>query len=136
VAERWEGTTREDLRVALLAPEKTLRLPDPGLTVEVEAQGEKLTIILRARALARFVTLALPGADLVFSDNFFDLPARRTMTVHAPLPPGWTPGSVRRALRVRTLADLPRSRAWKERWFRLWGWLAPRALLSRLLHLG
>jgi beta-mannosidase len=136
VAERWEEGTRQDLRVALFAPEKDLRLPDPGLMVEVEAQGETMRITLRARALARFVTLMLPGADIVFSDNFFDLPPGRTVTVHAPLPPGWTPGAVRRALRVRTLADLPRSRGWRARWLRLRGRLVPRALLSRLLHLG
>lgn len=133
VAEQWEGSARRALRVALFAPEKDLRLPDPGLAATVEAQGAELTITLRAHALARFVTLELAGADVVFSDNFFDLPAGRAVVVHAPLPRGWTLAACRRALRVRTLADL-QGRSRPGRWRRWALRLHPRLLLDRFLH--
>ena len=59
--------------------------------------------MVTAQGLARFVELALEGADLVFSDNYFDLPAGRTRVVTAPLPPGWTAEQAQAALRLRSL---------------------------------
>ena len=55
--------------------------------------------------LARFVWLALDGADVVFNDNYFDVPAGRTMTVRVPALDGWTAERVRASLRVRSLVD-------------------------------
>jgi len=135
VAEMGEDDRLQALRVALFAPEKDLTFPDPGLAVEVIERGGELEILLQARALARFVTLELPGADVIFSDNFFDLPARRTISIRAPIPPGWTPGICRRALRVRTLADLSPGPLWRDRWLRLRRRLSPRTLVERLLSL-
>jgi len=133
VAEQWEGSVRRAWQVALFAPEKALRLPEPGLTVEAAVEDGALTCTLRARALARFVTLELSGADVIFSDNFFDLPAGRTAVVRAPLPAGWTPEACRRALRVRTLADL-QGRPTGARGLRFRIGLHPRFLLDRFLH--
>lgn len=135
VAELWEGTERQALRVALFAPEKDLVFPDPGLVIDVIDRGGELEILMQARALARFVTLELPGADVIFSDNFFDLPAGRPVSIRAPIPPGWTPGICRRALRVRTLADLSQSPPWRDRWLRLQRRLSLRALLERIFYL-
>jgi len=68
--------------------------------------------------LARFVWLALDsppcfgegqgeesGTDVVFDDNYFDLPAGRTVTVRLPTLDGWTADRVRASLRVRSLVD-------------------------------
>jgi beta-mannosidase len=43
--------------------------------------------------------------DVVFSDNYFDLPAGQTVTVTCPLPEGWTLEQARKALQVRSLYD-------------------------------
>ena len=48
---------------------------------------------------------AVEGADVVFSDNYFDLPAKRTTTVALPAIEGWSLDRVRKALRIRSLVD-------------------------------
>lgn len=52
-------------------PCKHLELHDPGLCVQVR-DG---TIVLTAKRAARFVWLRLPGRNLVFDDNYFDISA-------------------------------------------------------------
>lgn len=105
VAELWQGDMRCALVVAPFVPDKHLRLEDPGLDVRTVAQGDSLALTLQARSLARFVELSLHDADVVFSDNFFDLPAGRPITVACPLPPGWTAAQASNALAVRSLRD-------------------------------
>ena len=39
------------------------------------------------------VELSIDGADTVFSDNYFDLPAGVAVTVTCPLPADWTAAS-------------------------------------------
>jgi beta-mannosidase len=91
--------------IATFAPTKHLALEDPRLSVEVAAAEGELTVQLRAESLARFVELTFDGADVVFSDNYFDLPAGRTRRVTCPLPHGWTPEQARTTLRVRSVFD-------------------------------
>jgi beta-mannosidase len=78
--------------------------PSTG-TCELQRQGDQLVVDLAARSLARFVELRLDGADVVFSDNYFDVPAGRTLRVSAPLPEGWSLDRARAALKVRSLYD-------------------------------
>jgi beta-mannosidase len=47
----------------------------------------------------------LDGADVVFDDNHFDLPAGRTRVVRFSAPEGWDVEHTQAALRVRSLAD-------------------------------
>lgn len=106
VAELWEEGARRALQVATFAPTKHLALTDPRIVVAAEARDGDLVIGLTAHSLARHVELALDGADAVFSDNYFDLPAGgRPVTVTCPLPVGWTPEQARAALRVRSVYD-------------------------------
>ena len=49
--------------------------------------------------------LSLEGADTVFSDNYFDLPAGRQARLRAPLPVGWSVEQAGAALEVRSLYD-------------------------------
>ena len=53
----------------------------------------------------RLVELTLDNADVIFSDNYFDLPARRTVAISCPLPLGWTLADAQAALRVRSVYD-------------------------------
>jgi len=86
-------------------PSKHLSLVDPTLAVDVRAEGDQLALDVTAQPLARFAELALEGVDVVFSDNHFDVPAARTVTVTCPLPGEWTVQQVRAAVRVRSLYD-------------------------------
>jgi len=101
---RW-GDRRTALSVATFVPNKHLSLTDPALAVDVRQDGDQLVFELTAQSLARFVELALDSVDVVFSDNYFDVPARRTVTVTCPLLGGWTVEQARAALRVRSLYD-------------------------------
>lgn len=105
ICELWQESQRVALALATFVPDKHLTLTDPELSVDVRQEGGQLQITLRSQSLARFVELALAGADLVFSDNFFDLPARRPLTVTCPLSAGWSLERARQALRVRSLYD-------------------------------
>lgn len=100
---------RDDERLSMgvmpFVPNKHLSLTDPGLSADVHQKGDQLVLEVTAKSLARFVELSLDGADVVFSDNFFDVPAGRTVIVTCPLPEGWTVEKAREALRLRSLYD-------------------------------
>jgi len=105
VAELWHGDERMALALGTFVPNKHLALVEPGLAWEMEQQDGRLVVDLAARSLARFVELRLDGADAVFSDNYFDLPAGRTLRVSVPLPEGWGVDRAGAALKVRSLHD-------------------------------
>jgi beta-mannosidase len=91
--------------LATFAPTKHLTLEDPHLTTELSTEGPLLAIRVHADSLARFVELAFEGMDVLFSDNYFDLPAGRTVQVTCPLPEGWTLAQARAALRICSVFD-------------------------------
>lgn len=105
VAELWDDSARLQSAIALFAPSKHVSLVDPNLNVELEVEGDELRVHLHAASLARFVEVTLEGADVVFSDNYFDLPARRHVVVSCGLPEGWGIQDAREAIRVRSLVD-------------------------------
>jgi beta-mannosidase len=98
-----------DKHLALRRPEIDARVEPEGAPVEagavVEAEPARAIVRLRSDTLARWVELSLDGADVVFSDNYFDLAARRQTDVSFALPPGWSIDRARHALRVRTVVD-------------------------------
>jgi len=105
VAELWQGERFVSRCVGLFAPNKHLALAQPSIRRSLALQDGLLTIELQADTLARFVELSLDGADLVFSDNYFDLPAGQALTIQAEAPAGWTLEQAQQALRVYSLAD-------------------------------
>jgi beta-mannosidase len=105
VAELWQADALIARQVAYFVPVKHLELTEPGITAQVEAHGGRLSIELRAHSLAPLVELALDGADAVFSDNYFNLPAGRSVTVTCPLPAGWSAGDAAQALRICSVYD-------------------------------
>jgi beta-mannosidase len=100
----WEHE-RVALCVTPFVPDKHLAFTDPALAVAVRQDGDQLLFEVTAGSLARFVELALEGVDIVFSDNYFDVPAGRTVSVACPVPEGWELDQARQALRVRSLYD-------------------------------
>jgi beta-mannosidase len=105
VADLWEGDEQVATQVATLVPNKHLSLVDPELSVTLVLQDDQLVCELAATSLARFVELSLQGADVVWSDNYFDVLPGRTPAVTCPLPEGWTLEQAQEALRVRSLWD-------------------------------
>jgi beta-mannosidase len=60
--------------------DKKLALPEPGLSMQVKAAGNKSVIVLKTKLHARGIFLSHPGPG-VFSDNAFDLVAGQTKEV-------------------------------------------------------
>ena len=91
-------------QTAPFVPNKRLRLSDPGLRAKAtDAGGGIFRVEVSALSLARFAELKLPGRDVVFSDNYFDLPAGRSVCVECPAPAGMTAAQMGKALEIRSL---------------------------------
>jgi beta-mannosidase len=105
VCELRQGEALVATAVSTFVPNKHLELSDPHLRTSVRAVGDSLAIDVSATSLARHVELTLEGTDVVFSDNYFDVPAGRTRTVIVPLPEGWSAKAAEGALKVRSLRD-------------------------------
>ncbi|GAB4489372.1 MAG: glycoside hydrolase family 2 TIM barrel-domain containing protein [Anaerolineales bacterium] len=102
VAELWRDGQLAAHSVTPFVPNKHLELRKPGLKAQTRVEGETLFVEVSTKTLARFVELSIEGADAVFSDNYFDIPAGVTVTVSTSLPAGWTPES---RVTVRSLYD-------------------------------
>ena len=105
VCELWQAGRQQARQTLAFVPDKHLDLEDPRIRIRLNVSGRQLSIRLQSRCLARFVQLELAGAEVIFSDNYFDLPAGRTVRVNCPLPPHWSLKQARRALRVRSYYD-------------------------------
>ncbi len=105
VAELCQGDERLALQVATFVPTKHLKLKDPQVAAKMHEDQGRLVIELAARSLARLVEVSLEGADVIFTDNYFDLPAGRTVVVSCPLPAGWTLAQARSALKLQSVYD-------------------------------
>ncbi len=107
-AELWQVETRLALQTAFFVPTKHVSLVDPqiisNLSIkENQPSGCILLIELSSQSLARLVECSLSGADVVFTDNYFDLPAKKTITISAPLPDGWDLARAQAAFKVRSV---------------------------------
>ena len=105
IAELWQGGQCLARQTAYFVPTKHLSLVEPGITAQLLIEHGQLCIELASSSLARLVECALEGVDIVFTDNYFDLPAGRTVSISTPLPAGWTPSQVQAALKVRSVYD-------------------------------
>lgn len=105
VAELFDDGRRISFALATFAPNKHLELVQPNLSVNVKKEGKQLVFEITAQSLARFVELKLEGLDVVFSDNYFDVPAGWLVTVTCPMPANITLAQAKKALRVRSLYD-------------------------------
>jgi beta-mannosidase len=103
VAELKQGDQLVAKKVALFAPNKHLELVDPQIAMSFEPFGDQAVVTLTSQSLARFVELTLDGADVVFSDNYFDIVAGEPVKISFPLPAGWTLDQAKQALAVSSL---------------------------------
>jgi len=101
----WKGEAIITTSMATFVPNKHLSFVDPKLKITTNQEGDKLVIAVAAESLARFIELKLTGADVIFSDNYFDVPAGRTVMVSCPNPEGWSLEDVESVLTVYSLYD-------------------------------
>jgi beta-mannosidase len=105
VAELWQSDRLVSRQVAFFAPIKHLSLADPAIAAVLQEQDGQLILDLSCTSLALLVEVALEGADVIFSDNYFPLLPGRTLRITCPLPPGWTLDRARQSLRLFTIYD-------------------------------
>ncbi len=105
IAELWQGGQPRNRQTAFFVPTKHLALAAPYITAQLSVEGEQFHIDLTSQSLARLVECALEGADVVFSDNYFDLPVGRTVRISAPLLKGWTLSQMQSAFNIRSVYD-------------------------------
>jgi beta-mannosidase len=92
-------------QTAGFTPIKHLSLANPAVTAGLHSEKGQLIVELTSRSLALLVEVSLTGADVVFSDNYFNLPPGRTARVSCPLPAGWTLSRARKAFHIRSVYD-------------------------------
>ena len=105
VAELWQNDKFIARQAAFFAPIKHLSLSDPAIHVNLRGEGDQLIAELTSKTLAVLVEVSLTDADVVFSDNYFPLPAGKTVTITAALPKGWDVVKAQASLRVRSVYD-------------------------------
>jgi beta-mannosidase len=104
-AELWQGAQLISRQAAFFAPTKHLQLANPQIKADCRIAGGQLHLDVESVSLARLVEFSLEGADVVFTDNYFDLPAGRKTTISCPLPAGWDLSKAQNALNIRSVFD-------------------------------
>jgi beta-mannosidase len=105
IAELWQAGQILSRQTAFFVPTKHLALVAPEISTQLRVDQGQVRIELTCHSLARLVECSLEGAEVVFSDNYFDLPANRTVSISTPLPADWTPSQAQAALKVRSVYD-------------------------------
>jgi beta-mannosidase len=105
IAELWQGDQFITRQTAFFVPIKHLSLTDPAITVNLRDHNGELIVELNSHSLALLVELSLNGADVVFSDNYFNLPSGRSIQISCPLPVGWTLSKAQKEICIRSVYD-------------------------------
>ena len=105
IAELWQGDQFVTRQTAHFVPIKHLSLTDPAITVNLQSQKGELIVELISHSLALLVEVSLIGADVVFSDNYFNLPSERSIQISSPLPVGWTLSRAQKEIRICSVYD-------------------------------
>ena len=110
-AELWQGDKWLARQTSFFVPTKHLSLVDPQIDSNLTLKDGLLAIELSARSLARLVECSLTDVDVIFSDNYFDLPAQKVVIITAPLPAGWDVARAQAAFKVRSVYETYAKRA-------------------------
>jgi beta-mannosidase len=106
IADLWDDADRFVTRqIATFVPIKHLSLKDPTLKVDLSIENDLLIASLSAKSTALFIEVSLTGTDVIFSDNYFTLPAGRTKQVSCPMPVGWNLERAKNEFHVRSIYD-------------------------------
>ncbi|MBN2047414.1 MAG: glycoside hydrolase family 2 protein, partial [Anaerolineaceae bacterium] len=77
-------------QISTFIPTKQLNLTEANLDWQITQSGDQFHLRLKTSSLSRFIELKLEGADVIFSDNYFDLPAGQERVITCAIPEGWT----------------------------------------------
>jgi beta-mannosidase len=105
IAELWQADQFVTRQIAVFSPIKHLSLTDPAITLNMQSQDGELIVELYSHSLALLVEISLNGADVVFSDNYFNLPSGRSIQISCPLPAGWTLRKAQKEICIRSVYD-------------------------------
>jgi beta-mannosidase len=105
VAELRQGDQYVARQSAFFAPIKHLSLENPAISANLQIKRDQLTVELTSQSLAILLEATLGNADVVFSDNYFNLPAGRTVQISCPLPAGWTLEQCIKEFHIRSVYD-------------------------------
>jgi beta-mannosidase len=105
IAEFWKEGQLIDRKTAFFAPVKHLSLLDPRIASTVEVVDGEARIAVTAETLALQVQLSFEGLDCVFSDNYFDLPAKTLVSITAQINQEINADALQSCLRVQTIYD-------------------------------
>jgi beta-mannosidase len=105
IAELWQADRFVARQTAYFVPIKHLCLTDPAITANLHSQNGELVVELTSHALALLVEVSLAGADVVFSDNYFNLLPGRPVRITCPMPAGWTLSKAHKELRICSVYD-------------------------------
>jgi len=105
IAELWQGNQFVGRQTAYFAPIKHLSLADPAIAVNLRCQDGEIIAELNSHSLALLVEVSLKEADVVFSDNYFNLPPGRSVQISCPLPTGWSLSKAHKGIRICSVYD-------------------------------
>jgi beta-mannosidase len=105
ICELWREDEHISTSVGTFVPNKHISFVNPELEVSIHQEGNDFVFKLKANSIARFVEIKLKGVDVVFSDNYFDVPAGRVVIVSCPIPDGWTLEKAEDQLKVYSVYD-------------------------------
>jgi beta-mannosidase len=106
IADLWDESDHfVTQQIATFVPIKHLSLSDPAVNVDLSIENDQLIASLNVKSTALLVEVSLAGVDVVFSDNYFNLPAGRTVQISCPMPAGWTLERVKNELCIRSVYD-------------------------------
>ncbi len=105
IGELWKNDTFISRNVGTFVPNKHISFRDPEIKYTIHQNNNTLVLKLSAKSMARFIELKFQGEDVIFSDNYFDIPPGKKVTVTCPTPTGWTIGDVENALEIYSLLD-------------------------------
>jgi beta-mannosidase len=103
VAELSQEGVLVSRQMAFFGPVKHLSLADPALKLNLWCEEDQVIAEVTAQSLAVLVEASLGDADVVFSDNYFNLPAGHTVRVTCLPPAGWTLARVSEEFRLRSI---------------------------------
>jgi len=105
ICELWGRDGMISSNVSTFVPNKHIAFVDPNIDITISQKGDEFVFNTSTKSIARFVELKLTGADIVFSDNYFDVPSGRVVKVTCPIPVGWTLENAKDSLRYYSLWD-------------------------------
>jgi len=105
IAELWQADQLITRQTAAFTPIKHMSLEDPTITANLQAKNGEIIIEVNSTSLALLVELSFYGADVVFSDNYFNLPPGRPMQISCLMPESWTLERAQDELRICSVYD-------------------------------